>query len=422
MPPLLPTGSRTRLLLTSAGALLLLVAAGWALTARRVPPHVPMVNVVRGEFVDVVELQGEIRPLRSRVVSAPMQAGELQIVKLAKNGATVSEGDLLVEFDASTIQRTRQEKQSELRQAQAEIDQARAQARIAEEDTRTALMRARYDVDRAALDVVDRNFVARLELERARLTLDDARQRLREAEARAKADQAAHQAAVASAERKREKVQADLDRAERALLALQLRAPTAGVVNILPNYRTSGMMSAGQEFREGDRAWSGAAILELPDLTSVRLTARLEEADRGRIGVGQPAVARLDAIPDREYRATVSDISLLTRVDFSSGWPPPKDFDLTLDLDDADARLKPGMSAAVRIQVGRLADALLVPADAVSLVNGRPTVYRLDGSSFVACPVEIARRGREQIAVSAGVEPGDRLAARRPPADLIADR
>ncbi len=422
MAPLLLSGSRARLSLTATGVALALFAAGWALTARRVPPQVPMVDVVRGEFVDVVELQGEIRPLRSRVVSAPMQAGELQIVKLAKNGATVSEGDLLVEFDASTIQRTRQEKQSELRQAQAEIDQARAQARIAEEDTRTALMRARYDVDRAALDVVDRNFVARLELERARLTLDDARQRLREAEARAKADQAAHQAAVAAAERKREKVQADLDRAERALLALQLRAPTAGVVNILPNYRTSGMMSAGQEFREGDRAWSGAAILELPDLTSVRLTARLEEADRGRIGVGQPAVARLDAIPDREYRATVSNISLLTRVDFSSGWPPPKDFDLTLELDDADARLKPGMSAAVRIQVGRLADALLVPADAVSLVNGRPTVYRLDGSSFVACPVEITRRGREQIAVSAGVEAGDRLAARRPPADLIADR
>jgi len=179
------------------------------------------------------------------------------------------------------------------------------------------------------------------------------------------------------------------------------------------------VMSGGQEFREGDRAWSGAGIVELPDLASVRIAARLEETDRGRVEKGQSATVRVDAVPDREYRAKVADISLLARADFSSGWPPPRDFDVDLDVDDADARLKPGMTAAIRVAVDRVADALVIPAGAVSLVDGRPTVYRLRKSRFEPVVVTIARRGREQVAVASGIAAGDRLAAAKPPAATI---
>jgi len=216
-------------------------------------------------------------------------------------------------------------------------------------------------------------------------------------------------------------VQADLARAEQGLAGLQLRAPSDGVVSLLLNYRTSGVMSGGQEFREGDRAWSGASIVELPDLASVRIAARLEETDRGRVAKGQSASVRVDAVPDREYRATVADISLLARADFSSGWPPPRDFDVDLEVEDADARLKPGMTAAIRVAVDRLANALVIPAGAVSLVDGRPTVYRLRGSRFEPVVISLARRGREQVAVASGIEAGDRLAAAKPPAATIED-
>jgi multidrug efflux pump subunit AcrA (membrane-fusion protein) len=324
-----------------------------------------------------------------------------------------------VEFDGSTLRRTQQEKLSELKQAEAEIDQARAQARIVEEQSRTALLRAQFDVDRAVLDVADRDFVARLDYERSKLALDDARQRLREIEEKNRADQAASAADISARERKREKVRQDLERAERALAALQLRAPSAGVVSLMTNYRASTPFGSEQEFREGDRAWAGAGLVELPDLSSVHLAARLEESDRGRVKVAQTAGVRVDAVPDREYHARVTDISLLARIDFSSGWPPPRDFDLKLALEDADARLRPGMSAAVRIAVGRLDDVLLVPAEAVSLVDGRPTVYRLAGSEFEPRTVEVIRRGREQVAVASGVQSGDRLASKKPPAEMI---
>ena len=70
------------------------------------------------------------RPAKSIVLAAPMQAGELQIVKLAKNGGAVKPGDVLVEFDGTSLRQRMQEKQSELKQADAEIAQVQAQQRI----------------------------------------------------------------------------------------------------------------------------------------------------------------------------------------------------------------------------------------------------------------------------------------------------
>jgi cobalt-zinc-cadmium efflux system membrane fusion protein len=85
-------------------------------------------------------------------------------------------------------------------------------------------------------------------------------------------------------------------------------------------------------------------------------------------------------------------------------------------MGDPDSRIRPGMSATVRIAVARLPDVLVVPAQAVSLVNGRPTVYVQTSSGFEPRPVVIMKRGREQVALSSGVEPGERLALGNPAA------
>ena len=417
----IPGRRRIVMWLGVAAGICIVGALLFVFSARRRAPDVPMVDVAASEFVDVVELRGEVRPIASRVLTAPTLAGDLQIIKLAKANTAVKAGDVLVEFDPTTLQRTRQERLSELRQADAEIDQARADAHIVEEQNRTALTKAHFDVERAALDVIEGDLVARLDYERAKLALDDAKQRLKETEAKNRAAEASNSANLAAKQRRRQKVQADLERAEHGLAGLQLRAPSDGVVSLLLNYRTGGVMSGGQEFREGDRAWSGAGIVELPDLASVRIAARLEETDRGRVAKGQSATVRVDAVPDREYRAKVADISLLARADFSSGWPPPRDFDVDLEVEDADARLKPGMTAAIRVAVDRLPNALVIPAGAVSLIDGRPTVYRLRGSRFEPVVISLARRGREQVAVASGIEAGDRLAAAKPPAGAIED-
>jgi multidrug efflux pump subunit AcrA (membrane-fusion protein) len=412
-------GRHSRRALIGVIALALALTAAFVGVGRGSAPDLPTVEVKKGEFVDAVEIRGDIRPRRSVVMAAPMQSGDLQIVKLAKNGTTVNAGDVVVEFDGSTLRRTMQEKQSELKQAEAEIEQAAAQGRITTEQNATELMKAKYNIERAKLDVQRGETVSRIETEQAKLAVADAEQRLRELQAKIKSDEASLEADLASKRRKREKALFDFKRAERGLQNLQIKAPAAGMVNVLPNFRAGGPFGGGEvEFREGDRAWPGAGIVELPDLSSVHLEARLDEADRGRLNVGQEAAIRIQAIPDREFKAKIERISVLARADYST-WPPTRLFDLGLVLMEVDPKIRPGMGAVARIATDRVANVVLVPTETLFQRDGYPVVYRLDGSMFEERRVEVARRGREQAIIASGLEPGDHIAMRRPAAELI---
>jgi HlyD family secretion protein len=407
----------------AAGAVILAVAgAGIAMNARTGDaPNVTTAEVTRGDFVDYIQIRGDIRPAKSIVLAAPLQAGgEMQIVKLVANNVVVKKGDIVVEFDATSLKQRLQERQSELKTAEGEIEQTLAQAKITEEQQATNLMKAKYDVDRAKLDLGKRDLVSRIEFEGAKLSLADAEQRLKEVEAKALSVKAGSDAELLGKKRKRDKAQADVDRTEASIEALRLRTPADGTVNILQNPRSGNMFGGGGvEFREGDRAWAGASILELPDLSSIHLEARLDESDRGRLKVGQNASVTIEAVPGKDLKARVDLISVLARVDFSSGWPPVRNFDLGLVLDDQDPRIRPGMTATARIAADRLPNVTLIPAETIFQKDGRPVVYVVRGSKFEEVSIEVTRRGREQAAISAGVQPGDRLAVRRPEPELV---
>jgi HlyD family secretion protein len=384
-------------------------------------PNVTTVDVTHGDFVDFIQIRGDIRPAKSIALDAPLQSGgDLQITKLVKNGATVKKGDIVVEFDATTLEQRLAERRSDLKSAEGEIAQVQAQQKINTEERKTALLKAKYDVERAKLDLRKRDLVSPVEYEEAKLALADAEQRQKETDAKELSAQAAAQADLVGKQRKRDKAKFDVERTESSIAELRLRAPADGVVNILQNPRTQSMFGGGgTEFHEGDRAWAGASILELPDLSSIHLEARLDESDRGRLKVGQQAIVKIEAVPGQDFNAHVDLISVLAKVDFSSGWPPVRNFDLGLVLANPDPRIKPGMTATARISADRLPNTTIVPVEAIFQKDGRPVVYRLHGSKFDEQTIEIVRRGREQAAVSAGVNPGDKLAVRRPDPELI---
>lgn len=77
------------------------------------------------------------------------------------------------------------------------------------------------------------------------------------------------------------------------------------------------------------------------------------------------------------------------------------------------------MTAVARIATQRVPDVTLVPSEAIFQRDGAPIVYKLERSMFVETPVTIRKRGKEQAIVDSGIGPGDRIATRRPQAEMI---
>jgi HlyD family secretion protein len=372
--------------------------------------------VARTTFVDYLQLRGEIRPARSTALTAPMSGGgDLQIMQLAKNGSVVNAGDIVIQFDTTLLQRTLEQKQSELKQAESEIEKAIAEQRRREEAARTALEQGRSAANRARLDLEGAELRPRVEAEHLRLKASDAEHAVRELEQKVSSERAAAAADVASARQKRDKALFDVRETERLISGMTIRAPGTGPITILPNRRAAASVFAqsAPEFRPGDRAFFGAQIAELPDLSVIQMACRIDEVDRARVQIGGGALVRVDALPDRELKGSVATISVVARPDFTQ-FPPTRNFDLVVGLDDNDQRLRTGMSATARLELEKLANVLVVPATAVFQRAGASTAYVASGSGFVARRVSILRRGRDQIAIAHGLTEGERVSLKDP--------
>ena len=373
---------------------------------------VPTTAVVKGEFIDYLQVRGEVKAVRSVALTVPTTGGgDLQIVELAKNGMSIKKGDVVVRFDPMTVERALNDRKSEFKQADEEISKTRAQFRIQEQQAQTDLTKARYDVRRAELDVVPSEFLPRMEREQKELAMKDATAILAAAERKLKALGDIEKAEVGSKTQKRDKARFDMEHADHQLGGLEIFAPVDGVVAIMPNWRAC---CPPPEFKPGDRAWPGQIIAEVPDLSTLRVSARLEEAERGRMQQGQRVIVRADAVPDKEMTGKIDDISALARVDFSN-WPPQRNFNMVVQLDQMDPRLRPGMNTTVRVAVDRVPDAILIPARAVFEKEGRSVAYvQRTRGGWDERLVQIARRGQEQLVVREGVQPGERVALKDP--------
>lgn len=122
----------------------------------------------------------------------------------------------------------------------------------------------------------------------------------------------------------------------------------------------------------GDQVTAGTFAFRVDDLSALLVDVQVSEVDINNIAVGQPVTLTFDAIQGKQYNGVVSEVSQAG--DVTSG---SVNFTVTVELTDADPLVKPGMTAAVNIVVNQVNGQILVPNQAVRLVNGKRVVYIL---------------------------------------------
>src|SRR5947209_13065765 len=111
--------------LVAIGAAGSLAAFAWMHSSHKAP-SAPTFAVERSEFVDALQFRGDLKARKSITISAPSDAGSLQILKIAPDGSSVKKGDMVVEFDPSRTTQELAQDRSVLKSANAETEQVRA--------------------------------------------------------------------------------------------------------------------------------------------------------------------------------------------------------------------------------------------------------------------------------------------------------
>jgi HlyD family secretion protein len=412
-------------------------------------PVVETARVTRADVDMVLTVGGEVEPAKQTRIECELEnipsptsmfgSNGLTIIGLIADGAQVKKGDVLCQFDSSSFrdmlrqqQVEVQRAQSDLRKADLDLDTARMGVRAFEEGEirqeiehlqgEIALKRADLQRARQRLEWMGRmkriNYVSAGDLARETrqvLTLEEGLKQAETAQEIFKRYTAPRtlrelQVAVAAAAEQREFARLQLDRQERRMEKLgrqveecTVRAPHAGLVA-----HADVLFGPDLKLREGIQVHQHQPLFFLPDLSKLEVVVSLHESVADRVRRGMRAKVRMPAFPGRELTGKVGRIEPLPTMNWRVGLDV-KHFVAKIELDQAPAGVLLDMSAEVQIVTGRCRDALIVPAEALTLEGGREYCYVASSAGLERREVRLARADREILQVVEGLEEGEQV-------------
>lgn len=361
--------TRNRLRRRIAGWLLVLVLVaglgglGWWLRPKPLPEAAKFrtAAVTTGEVVHYVSATGRLEGRQTVQVGAQI-SGRIASVDATFNDR-VKAGQVLLRFEEETLRGQLAQARAQLKAAQAAVTQAELD--LAE--ARRQLARTKTLVEQGA-DTRSRQEQLESMVELAAVRIDSAKAQL-------------------------EIHRASFEVANTNLTHAVVRSPISGVVlsrNVEPGQTVASQLAAPVLF----------VIAE--DLREMRVIASVDEADIGELEPGQEASFTVDAYPSRTFVARLTEIRNAAVV--AQGVVT---YDVVLEVDNTDLKLRPGMTASVKVRTASAPATLRVPNAALrftppgELAQKTSAVWLLHGTQKQAVAVEAGVTDGTQTAIQA---------------------
>jgi membrane fusion protein (multidrug efflux system) len=169
----------------------------------------------------------------------------------------------------------------------------------------------------------------------------------------------------------------------------RIRAPFVGVTG-LRNVSVGDYVEAGQE------------LVQLVRLDPIMLDLRAPEVVLSSLAVGQKVEFGVDSFRDERFEATV--VAIAPTVDAGG-----RSVALRARLQNPDQKLRPGMSARVRITLTTNARALLIPEQAIWPSGEQKMVYQVIDGTAKLVPVTLGARHPGLVEITSGLKAGDEI-------------
>jgi HlyD family secretion protein len=369
------------------------------------------------------QLSGQIAELLADF-NTPVQAGQI----VARLNAETLEGKLRQSnADVTAATASLAMRRAELEKARAQIETAKASGAnaAAKISKASATLKNAEREERRAQDLLRRGAASNTAADKAETASDTAEAEL----SAARAEQASALAALASAEASYRVVQAQI-----AIAEAEVQQKTAAMQQVRVDLDKAVIRSPIDGVviqRSVDVGQTVAASLQAPtlftiaqDLRQMEVHVNVDEADIGRVSVGQPVAFKVNAHPDTDFRGEVAQIRLASQT-----LQNVVTYIVVVGAPNSELKLLPGMTATVRIVTAEREKALKVPNAALRFrpagVEERPgdgaRVYlpKPEGGSILV-PVQVGMSDGRFTEVLGGVTAGQSVIVGARPATAAA--
>jgi Barrel-sandwich domain of CusB or HlyD membrane-fusion len=367
-----------------------------------------LLTVTRADFPLIATAPGILESPRSVSIGPPRVPREnrFRLARMVEEGKHVSEGDFLLEFDGSELNRRLREDTANFQRVQEEYQKKRSDFDIQVRDLKLQLEQAKADLEK-----LENKLSRQAELESAIVIAET---QIRRDMARKKVELLAKkldfvtdggrvdlQISRTNENHYRSRMDTLLD----AIESLTVTSPVAGVVIYKRDWNN-------EPRQVGNYVFVLDTVLEIPDLSSMRAKVMVDEVDAGKVQVGQEAQVLVDALQGRAFSGKVTSISaILKQAAFDR---PQRIAEALVELQSSEIKqLRPGMSARAQIQVGRHSDVVVIPLSSIQERNGHSLVqvWNVEKLTYDWQPVQLLTNDGVSAVISSGLQAGQRIRA-----------
>lgn len=345
--------------------LLLVAAAGawWFFGKNKVEQRLPTAKVTRGNLQERVTATGTLNPKNYVDVGAQISG---QLVNLhVEVGSEVEAGQLLAEIDARVLEANVAASRAQLRAQAAQLRDRKAQLKLAGQHfERQKMLRKDEAVTEETVQQAEASFIS-------------------------------SQAQVEQLEAQIEQNQSSLAADEANLEYARILAPISGTV-VSINARQGQTLNANQQ---------APLILQIADLSKMRVETQVSEADISRLNVGMPVYFTTLGSQSDRWQGNLLRIEPTPVVENNVVL-----YNAPFDVDNPKGKLLPQMTAQVFFIVAEAKNALLVPTAALQREgkNYQATILHPDGRQEVR-QIKVGVNDRIQAEVLEGLNEGEAL-------------
>ncbi|MCW5964249.1 MAG: efflux RND transporter periplasmic adaptor subunit [Bryobacterales bacterium] len=369
--------------------------------------------VVRGKLVKTIRAGGQTAAVNFANISAPEVRGRggdrsLTIIKLAPAGVTVKRGDVIAEFDATTLQDSLDDQRAVVEVAEANLAKKKADLEVEWETFQQTLLVAKANFDKAALDLKTTEVRSEIEAEILKLTAEETDARNKQLQKDIALRRASQQADIRLLELEVADARQDLVDLENNMARFTVRAPRDGLVVLQSNF-TGGEM---RQVSEGEQVRPGRGFMKIVDPSVMVVEAVVNQSESESFALGQHADIGFDAFPDMKMKGSVSALGALA----SGGWRENyyiRSIPIRVVIEKPDARVIPDLSAFADVEVRSKENALLVPRNAIQYDGDQAYVIRKAGKGTDRVPVQVELTNASLAAVAGPLEEGDQIVIAR---------
>ena len=200
-----------------------------------------------------------------------------------------------------------------------------------------------------------------------------------------------------------------LDRLKTQIAACKIKAPQDGQI-VYANTR-DGRSSDQVLIEVGGTVRERQPIINLPDLDSMKVNARIHESRISMVRTGLPAKIKVDAYADIDFFGEVDSVASVPS-STSSFSRDIKEYEAVIKiLDDPEKvnKLRPGLTATIEILVERRDDVLQIPVQSVVTVGAEQFAFVVSGNSVGRKPITIGQSNERMIEVIEGLKDGEQV-------------